>query len=192
MTIHLIGGREGTGKSTLSRKLSSLGHPAIDADMHRGLSVWVDAVTGAVIPEDDISYPVSEAFVRTHRWIWDPAKMRELMHLYEGREAFLCGSKTANEADFYPLFGLRFYLWAQDGVILRRLQERDPSLWHYGSRELLERLIDNDHSRTEAIMNGSIVLSAEWTVDQLSDVILAYISAARTPDGSLRFGADHI
>lgn len=60
MTIHLIGGREGTGKSTLSKKLSSLGYPAIDADMHRGLSVWVDAATGAVIPEDDVSYPVSE------------------------------------------------------------------------------------------------------------------------------------
>lgn len=191
MTIHLIGGREGTGKSTLSRMLASWGYPAIDADTHPGLSVWVDVSTGQVVPESEVDYPVDEAWVRSHRWIWDPGKMQELMRLYEGREAFLCGSKTANEADFYPLFGLRFYLWAQDGIILRRLQERDPSLWHYGSRELTERLVDNDNSRTEAIMNGSILLSAEWTVEQLADVITAYISAARAPDGSLRFGLNH-
>lgn len=192
MTIHLIGGREGTGKSTLSRMLASLGYPAIDADTHRGLTVWVNVATGAKVHEKDISYPVSEAWVRSHRWVWDPQKMRELGELYRGRDAFLCGSRTANEADFYPLFGLRFYLWAQDGVVLRRLQERDPSLWHYGSRELTERLVDNDHSRTEAIMNGSIVLSAEWTVEQLVDVMLAYISAAKSPGGSLRFGSQHM
>jgi hypothetical protein len=192
MTIHLIGGREGTGKSTLSRTLNFLGYPAIDADTHRGLTVWVNASTGAKVHERDVSYPVSELWVRSHRWVWDPQKMHDLIQLYEGREAFLCGSKTANEADFYPLFGLRFYLWAQDGVILRRLQERDPSLWHYGSRELIERLVDNDNSRTEAIMNGSVVLSAEWTVEQLADTIIAYISAARSPESSLRFGSDII
>lgn len=192
MTIHLIGGREGTGKSTLSRQLSSLGYPSIDADIHRGLTVWVNAATGAKVHERDVSYPVNEDWVRSHRWVWDPEKMQELVHLYEGREAFLCGSRTANEADFYPVFGLRFYLWAQDGVILRRLQERDPSHWHYGSRELTERLVDNDSTRTEAIVNGSIVLSAEWTVEQLADVVLAYISAAKSPGGSLRFGAHHV
>ena len=192
MTIHLIGGREGTGKSTLSRQLSSMGYPAIDADTHRGLTVWVNASTGAKVHEREVSYPVSEDWVRSHLWVWDPEKMQELVHLYDGREAFLCGSRTANEADFFPLFGLRFYLWAQDGVILRRLQERDPSLWHYGSRELIERLTTNEQSLIEAIADGSIVLSAEWSVEQLSDVILAYVSSARKPDGSLRFGQDSI
>lgn len=190
MTIHLIGGREGTGKSTLSRMLSALGYPTIDADMHRGLSVWVDAVTGAVVPEDDVSYPVSEDWIRSHKWIWDPKIMGDLLHLYEGREAFLCGSKTANEPDFYPHFGLRFYLWAPDGVIMRRLQERDASLWHYASRELIERLSTNEQSLIEAISEGSIVLSAEWSVEQLSDAILAYVSSAKKPGGTLRFGSD--
>lgn len=192
MTIHLIGGREGTGKSTLSRMLESMGYPAIDADTYRGLSGWVDVATGRMVPHNEVLYPVDEAWVRSHKWVWDPAKMQELLRFYEGRDAFLCGSMTANEADFYPQFGLRFYLWAQDGIILRRLQERDATLWHYGSRELTQRLVSNEQSRTDAIMNGSIVLSAEWSVEQLVDVIIAYIASARSPDGSLRFGMKHI
>lgn len=191
MTIHLIGGREGTGKSTLSRTLEAFGYPAIDADTYRGLSGWMNVATGQMVPPNEVLFPIDAAWERSHRWIWNPDRMQPLIKFYEGRDAFLCGSRTSNEADFYPQFGLRFYLWAQDGVILRRLQERDPTLWHYGSRELTNRLVTNDQSRTEAIMNGSILLSAEWTVDQLVDVITAYIAAARSPDGPMRFGLGH-
>jgi len=81
-------------------------------------------------------------------------------------------------------------LHARHGEVV--LEHRQLGLQFGRLRELLERLVDNDQSRTAAIMNGSILLSAEWTVDQLADTILTYISAARTPDGSLRFGSARI
>ncbi len=191
MTIHLINGREGTGKTRVCEILTARGYPAIDADMCPGLGVWLDRSKDEPVPADETPELVDENWIRSHDFIWDPGKVRELLDRYRGREAFLCG-QSSNHDRFFPVFGLRFSLWAQDGTIARRLQERDSYLWRYESSELIRRLSDNNSARTEAILNGNIVIYAELSAEQVADDIIAYISAARHPGSCLRYGPDHV
>lgn len=190
MTVHLISGREGTGKTTLCDILTKRGYPSIDTDMYPGLGVWVDRSKGEAVPAQQVPDPVDEAWVRAHDYNWDAGVIRGLLDRYEGRQAFLCGS-SSNHQDFFPLFGLRFSLWAQEGTIIRRLQQRDPYMWRFESTELIRRLRDNQSARTEAILNGSIVIYAELPSEQVADDIISYILAAKHPGGSLRYGANH-
>lgn len=191
MTIHLISGREGTGKTTLCEVLTARGYPAIDSDMCPGLGVWLDRARDEPVQADQVPAIIDEDWVRSHDFIWDPQKVKELLHHYEGREAFICGS-SSNHHTFFPFFGLRFSLWAQEGTIARRLQQRDSYFWRYESSELIRRLSENQASRTEAILNGNIIIYAELPAQQVADDIIAYISAARHPGGSLRYGSEHV
>lgn len=191
MTVHLISGREGTGKTTLCDILTSRGYPAIDTDMYPGLGIWVNHSRGEAVPFDLVPNPVDEEWVRTHDYNWDPGVIQDLLKRYEGQQAFLCGS-SSNHQVYFPLLGLRFSLWAQEGTIIRRLQQRDPYMWRFESTELTRRLRDNQASRTEAILNGSIVIYAELPSEQVADDIIAYILAAKHPGGSLRYGEHHV
>jgi hypothetical protein len=122
---------------------------------------------------------VDENWIKSHRYVWRPERVQELLAFCEGRHAFFCGSAT-NAEDYYGVFGRRFYLWASDGTITRRLQERNPALWRHGSQELTRRLVANRGARTNAIMDGDIVVHAELPVEELATDIMAYVVAADT------------
>jgi shikimate kinase len=180
MTIHLIRGLEGTGKTTLCKVLSERGYAAIDTDNYPGLAQWIHLDTGE--PIAGIPDYVNETWIKSHRFIWRPERVRELLTLYEGRQAFLCGS-AANVEEFYGVLGRRFYLWASDGTITRRLQERNPALWRQGSQELTRRLLSNQASRTKAILDGNVVLYAELPVEDVATDVMAYVVSADTAVG---------
>ena len=177
MTLHLIRGLEGTGQTALCKVLSESGYAAIDTDTYPGLSQWVHPETGKSVAE--IPDYLDESWINSHRFIWRPEKMRELIGIYQGRQAFLCGS-AANVEEFHGVLGRRFYLWASDGTITRRLQERNPALWRHGSKELTRRLLANRGVRAKAIMDGNIVLYAELPVEEVATDIMAYVVAAET------------
>ena len=179
MTIHLIRGLEGTGKTTLCSALSDRGYAAIDTDAYLGLCQWIQLESGEA--ETKVPNYVDEKWLKSHRFIWSPQRMQELIELYEGRTAFICGS-ASNVQDFNEILGLRFYLWASDGTVTSRLQERDPVLWRYGSGELTRRLRNNRNDRTEAILNGYIVLNTELPVQEVASDLMAYVIASNSND----------
>ena len=185
MTIHLIRGLEGTGKTTLCSVLNARGYVAIDTDFFPGLTQWIDPVTQE--PAETVPDYLDENWIASHRFVWNPDRMRELFRTYEGRQAFLCGS-ASNLADFYGSLGLRFYLWATDSTITRRLQERNPSLWRHGASEISRRLMANRSARLEAIMGGDIVIYAELPAEEVATDIVAYAVAASNSVGHLRLG----
>jgi shikimate kinase len=172
MTIHLIRGLEGTGKSTLSKVMSARGYATIDTDLHPGLAQWVRLDTGE--PVAGMPKYVDGSWLSTHSFLWQCHKIDELIETYQGRHAFMCGS-AANVEEFYGVLGRRFYLWASDGTITKRLQTRNPSLWRHGSRELTRRLLANRGARTKAIMDGCIVINAELPIDEVATDIMAYV-----------------
>lgn len=106
MTIHLIRGLEGTGKTALCRVLSQRGYAAIDTDIYPGLSQWI---THAGEPAGKTPDYVDENWIKSHRYIWRPERVQELLAICDGRQAFFCGSAT-NAEDYYGVFGRRFYL----------------------------------------------------------------------------------
>lgn len=189
MTLHLINGLEGTGKSTLCKILRSRGYPAIDADAVPDLCQWVNLTTNEMVPVDRVPFPVAPEWWSTHRWIWKSSKVAELVSLYEGRQGFLCGS-ASNEEDFYEFFGLRFYQWATDSTVIERLQQRDPYYWRHGSADLTRRLRDNKSGRTDAILNGSIVLYCDLPTQDVADDLLAYVASAKHAGGSFSHGPE--
>lgn len=185
MTLHLINGLEGTGKSTLCHILRSRGYPALDADAVPDLCQWLNLTTGEMTPVDRVPFPVSQEWWCAHRWIWKPSKIEELVSFYEDRQGFLCGS-ASNEQDFFKSFGLRFYQWARDSTVIERLQQRDPYFWRHGSEDLTRRLRDNKSGKTDAILNGSIALYCDLPAEDVANDLLAYVASAKSSGGSIR------
>ena len=177
MTIHLIRGLEGTGKTALCKVLSGRGYAAIDTDIYPGLTQWIEPDTGNPVTKTP-DY-LDESWINSHRFVWRAEKVQYLIRLYEGRQAFFCGSAT-NVEEFYGMMGRRFYLWASDATVTRRLQERNPALWRHGSRELTRRLLANRDVRTKAIMDGEIVLYADLPVEEVATDVMAYVVAPET------------
>lgn len=180
MALHLISGREGTGKSTLYHAIKAQGYSAIHGDTYPGLSCWLDRRTGRPAPEDQLHYPPSEAWLRQYAWSWNPEVVYELVRRHEGRHGFLCGGAT-NERDFHPVLGWRFYLWIDERALLPRLRERDPFRWSEGSTEIANRLFYNRQGRLDAIADGAIVLYAEMPAEDLAADVIAYVTRPQTP-----------
>jgi len=68
VTITLVTGVSGSGKSAVSRALAAQGEQAISLDAYPGLCAWLDAADAVVSRPDHPSL----AWLRTHRWCWRP------------------------------------------------------------------------------------------------------------------------
>ncbi len=176
MVLHLVSGREGTGKSTIYHALKARGFSAIHADTYPGLSCWVDNGTGMPVPEDRVIHPLTDDWLSRHSWSWNADVLHSLVRRHEGRHAFLCGG-AANERQFHTMLGFRFYLWIDDGALVERLRGRDPFRWTEGSVELANRLAYNSECRTDAIADGAIALYAEMPAQHLAADVIAYVTA---------------
>jgi hypothetical protein len=104
MAAFLVTGNPGSGKSTLAHELVRRGWPAIDPDDDPELSHWEDAkgrrVDGPQRPND--------SWLRTHRWVWNPAGLAEVLAAHNG-PVFVCGI-ARNQAELLGLFDQVFLL----------------------------------------------------------------------------------
>lgn len=131
----LITGSAGSGKTALARYLREHGEKAVDADIS-GIGVWLDVDGKVVKSPQDIGRGINKwAEERNLSWNWDEKKVKEL--LSQNEEMYLIGMAT-NTLSFASLFDRRFYLYADEKLILERLDVRmkDGTRDHdYGSTE---------------------------------------------------------
>lgn len=137
----LITGSAGSGKTTLARYFREHGKNGIDADLS-GIRIWLDSEGRVVKPPDNLGRGINKwADEKNLQWNWDEKKVKEL--LSQNDEVYLIGMAT-NTLRFAALFDRRYYLYADEKLILHRLDARmkDETRDHdYGSTEEHRRWI---------------------------------------------------
>jgi hypothetical protein len=134
MPAYHITGPSGSGKSTVGQVLQKRGFRVIEADSEPGVSGWVHGETSEKITQTP-PQPFPEDWVAAHRWLWDEAKIQELIAASGDKPIFFVGG-AHNEKDTYHLFEKRFGLFIDDATLIKRLQAREPQRWANGSAEL--------------------------------------------------------
>jgi len=168
-----ISGPSGSGKSTVGRVLQQRGFRVIETDFEDGLSGWYNNETGERVTEMP-AQPYPKEWVNAHGWLWDKARMNELLDSVSDEPVFFCGG-ASNERDFKGSFEKRFGLCVDGDTLVARLQPREPERWVDGSAELQRGLEWNDKFREFCISTGAIVIDSSVSPDVVADTILSYV-----------------
>ncbi len=158
MSAYHISGPSGSGKSTVGRVLQQRGFRVIETDFEDGLSGWFNNATGEKVTEMP-GQPYPAEWVSDHGWLWDKAKMNELLDSVGDESVFFCGG-AHNEKDFFGSFVLRFGLCVDGDTLVSRLQPREPERWVDGSVELKNQLEWNEKFKDYCTKTGAIVIDS--------------------------------
>ena len=103
MTVVLVTGMSGTGKSAALAELERRGHRVVDTDY----GAWTEGEAGS-------------------ERLWDESRMEELLDEHEEGALFISGTAD-NQSKFYPRFDAIVLLSAPAEVILERIAARDSN-----------------------------------------------------------------
>lgn len=173
MSVFLVTGVSGAGKTSLAAELRARGVAAIDTDSEPGLARFVDL---AGVEVERPAEP-DTAWLDGHRWEWHPARLAELIERHRGEPLFLCGHGD-NEIGFFPLFTRVFLLRVGEETMLRRLEDpaRDND---YGTAGETRELVIRWRPRFERTLldQGATAVDAELPLSRVADILLAYLPA---------------
>jgi hypothetical protein len=173
MTVVLVDGCSGAGKSTVAAALATRGLASIDADEDPGLCHWVDAdgrIVGLPVHADLVWFD-------RHRWEWDPARLDELISAAPAT-LFVCGN-AANEVDLLDRFDCVLLLVIDESTMLTRID--DPQRDNYFGRAREEREFPRCALPIyEARMRraGAIPIDATQPLGRVVDVIVSMAGSA--------------
>jgi dephospho-CoA kinase len=134
MSLVLVTGISGAGKSAVCNELQRRGYEAHDTDRDRN-AVWVDRETGEVTAEVAGASERPPGWLDRQEWRAPPARVEELAARAEGRLAFLCGA-TANEDEIWHLFSQTIYLAIDEETLRHRLHTRTTNDFGKAPHEL--------------------------------------------------------
>lgn len=165
----LISGKSGSGKTTLAEFFKKAGKNAYDADIVPGLGFWTDS-SGKPRPQ-----PTHEEWeqVKGFEWKYDSVKLKEI--LSQNNEIYLFGG-SENIYDLAKLFDRLYYLYADEKLILERLEKRSKSgkSYHDFGRIEAQRkgIISNIGARAEqARKAGFVFIDASLSPQQILAII---------------------
>lgn len=177
MAAYLISGPSGSGKSTVGRELERRGYKVIETDFESGFSGWFNNETGKKVINPP-PQPRTKEWFAAHSWLWDAAKVKELVSRNSSGAVFFCGG-AYNEKDFYDFFDLRFALRADSQTLINRLRLREPKAWVDGSPALLKLLDWNSRFEAHSVKSGAILVDSTASTAKIVDEILAHIKKQR-------------
>src|SRR3989344_4499010 len=117
---YLITGVPGAGKTTVGEILKKRGFRIIDIDAEHMLMQWLHKETGEV---GDSKVGMSKEWLRQHVWVWDDAKMDQLLKKDEGLQVFVLGTASNIEKKLF-LFDKVFLLRVSMKKVRERLASR--------------------------------------------------------------------
>ncbi|HYH36530.1 MAG TPA: AAA family ATPase [Candidatus Saccharimonadales bacterium] len=125
MSLILITGLPGSGKSTVCAELKLRGYEAYDGDEDH-LAKWYDRKTGrAAAKEVEECTP---EFLQVHSRDISRGTVARLASKAHGKLVFLCGDPE-NEAELQDLFTKTFALVVNEDVLRHRLATRTNNDW---------------------------------------------------------------
>lgn len=170
MSLYLITGLPGTGKTTVCAELKERGLEAYDADQDH-LAHWYDA-NGDPVKEEDEERTVE--FVNAHTRDIALQIVEGLATQATDKTVFVCGDPE-NEDELQPLFTGIFALVLDESVRQDRLDTRTNNPW---GKLPHEREYDRAHiaiaqNRYKSV--GYSVISATQSVERIVDIIVGSV-----------------
>lgn len=126
MTVVLVTGMSGTGKSAALAELARRGHRAVDTDY----GGWTEGVPGS-------------------ERLWDEDRIDALLDEHQEGALFISGTAD-NQGKFYPRFDAVVLLSAPAEVILERIAARESN--EFGKQAEERELILNDLANFEPLL----------------------------------------
>jgi len=135
MSLFLITGTAGVGKSAVCEQLKTNGYQAFDTDTD-GLAKWQNIETSVIHPKSSVKEADrTPEFLNIHRWNVPRAEVEELRNNAVGNVIYLCGNMS-NESELYDLFDDVVALYVDDETLKHRLATRTTGGWGKRPHEL--------------------------------------------------------
>lgn len=174
MRAILVTGNPGSGKSTVAKELASRGFRAIDPDYDRELSYWLDESGKTVRLEEGPAAP-DEAWLRSHRWVWNRLRLEELLAAHHG-PTFVCGIALNLEEVldlFDAVFLLRIDAETQEDRLAAHDLDHPPGRNEAGRQQVRAgRLV----FEAQLVAMGAIPIEGNGTPAAVVDNILSRVS----------------
>ncbi len=173
MTLVLVTGNSGVGKSTICNLLKSRGEIAVDADWD-GYNHWVDRVTGEVVI--DPPYPVPVGWLERFGWQMSRPMIEDLAVKMTDKAVFVCGAPE-NEAEVLDLFDQVICLVIDNETLRERLLTRTTNAFGKHPEEMAAALRENEDSETKYRAMGAVVVDGTRPSTEVVDTILATVGS---------------
>jgi shikimate kinase len=170
VSVVLVSGLSGSGKSTVYRRLLELGLEAYGFDEDR-FGEWLHRESGLPVAfptERHDSDGTADIEFRVHR-----RKIEDLVQRAEGRVVYLCGG-AGHEFHFWELLDRVLYLLVDDDTLRHRLTTRIDNGYGKTTDELAGILDANQTFVTLYRDHGAVIIDATRPIDDVvRDVITA-------------------
>ena len=160
MTVVLVTGMSGTGKSAALAELASRGHRVVDTDY------------GAYSEE------VACSDAGAWEQLWREDRIEALLDGYDDGVLFISGC-VSNQGKFYPRFDAVVVLWAPANVILERVASRESNA--FGKRDAERDRILYDLAKVEPLLRARATaeIDTRAPLDEVVDALESIANAVR-------------
>lgn len=171
MSLYLITGTAGTGKSQVCGELKRRGFEAYDTD-DDGLARWQHVTTGYIHPKSSVKADMRTAgFIAEHTWTVPREHLMEYVEKAADHPIFICGS-LGNEASVRDVFAGIFALFVDDEVLTHRLQTRTTNDWGKQPHELAQSLYHHHRVYDQYRKLDVTIIDASQPVALVTDEII--------------------
>ena len=171
MSLYLVSGTAGTGKTSACNVLKQRGYEAYDTD-DDGLARWQHNETRYIHPKSSVKPEMRTAeFLGQHSWNVPREHIENLTQEAKDHPIFVCGA-LGNESELHDLFKMVFALYVDDATLLHRLANRTTNDWGKQPQEL-ERTMRYHHRIYDMHRQlGDFVIDASQPLEVIVDEIL--------------------
>lgn len=168
----LITGVSGTGKSTICRKLSSLGYETYDIENINGMFEMFHKGTKKVFEDYDNSNP---EHVKNSEWLCNVKKLEDLIKSQKFEIAFYCGI-ASNMKEILSFFDKVVVLQPDSNVLNERLTTREGTNDIGNTQEGRDVVLGwKDWWENEMYKKGAIFINANKSPEIIADEVIKTI-----------------
>jgi shikimate kinase len=170
VSLVLVTGISGSGKSTVCVELQARGYEAHDMDLE-GNAAWIHRETGRAWPPHQRPDTGAPDWFERYEWRVVPEKVEGLAARARDRTIFLAGMAT-NGHEVWHLFSRVIYLAIDEPTLRRRVASRTTNDFGKTPSELAAILEWHEFAERQHRQAGATMIDATLPPDRVVDAVL--------------------